>query len=89
LKFSQSVPTKLENGYLRSVFRSPFCLFTQPLIWWWKMGVQGYAFKSQGGRRWWGEGVRGWIWCKKCVHMYVNAKMIPVENPPGNIGEEG
>jgi hypothetical protein len=24
-------------------------------------------------------GMRGWIWCKYCVHMYVNGKMRPVE----------
>jgi hypothetical protein len=23
------------------------------------------------------------MWCKTCVHMYVNAKMIPVEAIPG------
>jgi hypothetical protein len=23
------------------------------------------------------------IWCKKCVHIYVNAKMIPVKTIPG------
>jgi hypothetical protein len=26
-----------------------------------------------------GKGVGGRIWCKYCVHMYVNTKMIPVE----------
>jgi hypothetical protein len=26
--------------------------------------------------------------CKKCVHMYVNVKVIPVETVPG-IGGEG
>jgi hypothetical protein len=36
-----------------------------------------------GGGRWWGKGVGGWIRCKKCVHMYVNAKMILVETTPG------
>jgi hypothetical protein len=25
---------------------------------------------------------------QKCVHMYINAKMIPVETSPG-IGEDG
>jgi hypothetical protein len=24
--------------------------------------------------------VGGWIKCKYCVHMYVNGKLIPVEN---------
>jgi hypothetical protein len=23
------------------------------------------------------------IWYKKCIHMYVNAKMIPVQTIPG------
>jgi hypothetical protein len=23
------------------------------------------------------------MWCKYCAHMYVNAKMIPVETVPG------
>jgi hypothetical protein len=35
-----------------------------------------------GGRRW-GKAVGGLIWCKYCVHMYVNGKMIPVETIPG------
>jgi hypothetical protein len=26
-----------------------------------------------------GKGLRRWIGCKKCVHIYVNAKMIPVK----------
>jgi hypothetical protein len=26
-----------------------------------------------------GKGVGGWISYKQCVHMYVNAKVIPVE----------
>jgi hypothetical protein len=32
-----------------------------------------------GGRKWYGKQVGGWIQCKKGLHMYVNAKMIPVE----------
>jgi hypothetical protein len=28
------------------------------------------------------EGVGGGIWCKYCVHRYVNAKMTPVETVP-------
>jgi hypothetical protein len=35
-----------------------------------------------------GKGVGGWIWCKQCIHIYVNAKMISVETVPGS-GEEG
>jgi hypothetical protein len=34
------------------------------------------------------KGVGGSIWCKCCVHMYVNAKMIPVETVPGSGGGE-
>jgi hypothetical protein len=40
----------------------------------------------RGGGVWttgWVQGVGGWIWYKKCVHMYVNAKMILVETVPG------
>jgi hypothetical protein len=33
-----------------------------------------------GGRR--GKGIRRYIWCKYCVHMYVNWK-IPIEIVPG------
>jgi hypothetical protein len=33
--------------------------------------------------RWWEEGVGRCIWCKYCVHVYVNVKMIPVETVPG------
>jgi hypothetical protein len=32
-----------------------------------------------GGGRMWGEGVGEWIWCKYCIHMYVNEKMKPVK----------
>jgi hypothetical protein len=28
------------------------------------------------------------MWCKYCVHMYVNGKMIPIEITPG-MGEKG
>jgi hypothetical protein len=35
-----------------------------------------------------GKGVGGWIWCKQCIHMYVNTKMIPVEAVPGIRGGE-
>jgi hypothetical protein len=38
---------------------------------------------SWGGGRWWGAEVGGYILYKKCVHMYVHAKMIPVETIPG------
>jgi hypothetical protein len=30
--------------------------------------------------------VGGWIQCKKCVHMYLNTKMIAVETVPGILG---
>jgi hypothetical protein len=30
--------------------------------------------------------VGGWLQCKKCIHMYVTAKMIPVETTP-EVGE--
>jgi hypothetical protein len=39
-----------------------------------------------GEDKWWGKGVGGRIQCKKCVHVHVNAKMMPVETSPG-IGE--
>jgi hypothetical protein len=39
-----------------------------------------------GGRRW-GNGEGGRIWCKYCVHMYVNGKMISVETISGMGGE--
>jgi hypothetical protein len=39
-----------------------------------------------------GKGMGGWIWCKYCVHIYVNGKIRPVETIPvmreeGNKGE--
>jgi hypothetical protein len=40
------------------------------------------------GGRWQGKWVEGRIWYKYYVHMYVNAKMIPVETIPG-IEREG
>jgi hypothetical protein len=33
-----------------------------------------------------GKGIRRQIWCKYCVHMYVNGKMRPVETIQG-LGE--
>jgi hypothetical protein len=36
-----------------------------------------------GGVRRWRSGKGQQIWCKYCVHMYVNGKMIPVETIPG------
>jgi hypothetical protein len=46
-----------------------------------------------GAGRWWGKWVREWIQCKKCVHMHVNAKVIPAETVPwiggGEIKENG
>jgi hypothetical protein len=30
-----------------------------------------------------GKGMGGWIWCKYCVYMYVNGKMIAVKTLPG------
>jgi hypothetical protein len=30
-----------------------------------------------------GKGVGGRIQYKKCVHIYINAKMLPVETVPG------
>jgi hypothetical protein len=29
------------------------------------------------------------MWCKYCVHMYVNGKMRPVETIPGIMGDKG
>jgi hypothetical protein len=37
-----------------------------------------------GGEESWEE---GWIWCKYCVHMHVNAKMKPVDTIPAMDGE--
>jgi hypothetical protein len=44
-----------------------------------------------GEERWRGKGVGGVIWCKHCVHMYVNVKVIPVETVPGmgEVGDKG
>jgi hypothetical protein len=33
-----------------------------------------------------GKRIGGWIRYKYCVHMYVNAKMMPVETIPGMEG---
>jgi hypothetical protein len=41
-----------------------------------------------GGERWQGKGIRRWIPHRKYIHMYVNAKMIPIETIPG-MGVEG
>jgi hypothetical protein len=49
----------------------------------WNRSSSGGWLVLVGGGRWQGKGVGGWIWCKKCVHMYENAKMMPVETVPG------
>jgi hypothetical protein len=36
-----------------------------------------------GEGRWLEKGIGGRIWCKYCVHMYVNIKIIPAETVPG------
>jgi hypothetical protein len=35
-----------------------------------------------------GKGVGGLIRCKKCVHMYVNVKMVPIETVTGIVERE-
>jgi hypothetical protein len=35
-----------------------------------------------GAGRWQGKEVGEWLQCINCIHMYVNAKMIPVETIP-------
>jgi hypothetical protein len=45
------------------------------------------AGTSVGGRMW-GKRVGGKIRHKKCVHIHVNAKMMPVETVPGIRGRE-
>jgi hypothetical protein len=39
-----------------------------------------------GGERWQRKGVGGSIQYKYCVHMYVKAKLIPVQTIPGMEG---
>jgi hypothetical protein len=40
-------------------------------------GKGWHSSERGGGGR---SGYAGeFLWCKKCVHMYVNAKMVPVE----------
>jgi hypothetical protein len=41
----------------------------------------GDWYQWQGGRD--GKSVWEGIWCKYCVHMYVNGKMRPLETIPG------
>jgi hypothetical protein len=35
------------------------------------------------GEKWWGKEIGGWIWCKKCICIYVNGKSIHAETIPG------
>jgi hypothetical protein len=44
-----------------------------------------------GRERWQGKGVGGGIWCKICVRMYINEKLISVETVPeiGGGGTQG
>jgi hypothetical protein len=44
---------------------------------------EGGRVGTSGRGRWRGRGVRERMQCKNCVHMFVNAKMIPVETTPG------
>jgi hypothetical protein len=52
-----------------------------------KVGEQPKGVGTTGGG-WQRKGVGGWIWFKKCVHMYINAKMIAFETILG-MGVEG
>jgi hypothetical protein len=40
-------------------------------------------------RKEWGKSIGVQMWCKYCVHMYVNGKMRPVETIPGITGDKG
>jgi hypothetical protein len=62
-------------------------------------GTKCRAWEGDGRRelvpveagRWQGKGIGGCIQCPKCVHMYVNEKMIPVKTILGmgkNKGEQ-
>jgi hypothetical protein len=42
---------------------------------------EGGLVPVEGGK-WLRKGVGGRIWCKYCVHIYVNGKMIPTETIP-------
>jgi hypothetical protein len=42
-----------------------------------------------GRRRWQGKCIAGLIKYKYCLHIYVSAKMIPVETIPGMWGGQG
>jgi hypothetical protein len=44
--------------------------------------AQGIGLAPVGEGRWQRKQGRGWIQCQKCVHMYVNAIMIPVVTIP-------
>jgi hypothetical protein len=54
---------------------------------WWGGGVRAGGLIPVGVGRM-GVGIRGWMWCKHCLHMYINGKMIPVEIIPGMRGGE-
>jgi hypothetical protein len=43
--------------------------------------LKSAGISGGGGRR--RKGVGEWIWCKYCVHIYVNGKIRPVETIPG------
>jgi hypothetical protein len=46
-------------------------------------GEEGKAVIGTGEREEVAKGVGGRTWCKHCMHVYINAKMIPVETVPG------
>jgi hypothetical protein len=80
-----------QENSLRSYLRQAKMSFFFPLIKSENRRVEhvlsGIVGTSGGGRRW-GKDARGRIWCKYCVHMYVNGKMIPVETVLGMGGRE-
>jgi hypothetical protein len=49
----------------------------------------GQGWYQWEGMMWPGKGVGGLTWCKKCVHVYVSAKIIPVETSPVICGGGG
>jgi hypothetical protein len=47
-------------------------------------GGTGPAWGGNGWHQWGGrKDVRRWVWCKYCVHMHINRKMIPIETIQG------
>jgi hypothetical protein len=63
----------------KMLFKKIFFLQNRRAGGWTRSYLGGDGGCNGGKGRWWGKGRGECIWCKYCVYMYVNGKMIPMK----------